>query len=254
MHSVEAIKQVLLQSGASWVLWLLGGLSFVSIAIIVERWLFYGARECDVPALATRLGAQLSERDFATAIRELTESKSVAAAIAAAGLLFADRGPAAADRAMQSAAALERGRLERWLAYLGTLGNNAPFIGLFGTVIGVIGAFEELGHAAPGRAAGSSVAAVAQVASQAVMASIAEALVATALGILVALPAVAAFNYFQRRIAALLLATEVLSNLVLAYLSDPAAVGCRSRAGESSAGAALAGSASASAIPSPTVG
>ena len=47
---------------------------------------------------------------------------------------------------MQSAAALERGRLERWLAYLGTVGNNAPFVGLFGTVIGVIGAFEELGH------------------------------------------------------------------------------------------------------------
>ena len=93
-------------------------------------------------------------------------------------------------------------RLERWLAYLGTLGNNAPFIGLFGTVIGVIGAFEELGHGAE-PAAGRQRRAVA---SHPVMASIAEALVATAVGILVALPAVAAFNYFQRRIASLLLA------------------------------------------------
>jgi biopolymer transport protein ExbB len=121
---------------------------------------------------------------------------------------------------MRSAVALERGRLERWLAYLGTLGNNAPFIGLFGTVIGVIRAFEELGHGAPGHGAASTSAAASQVASQAVMASIAEALVATAVGILVALPAVAAFNYFQRRIASLLSGTEVLSNLVLAYLSE----------------------------------
>ena len=57
---------------------------------------------------------------------------------------------------MQSAAALERGALERWLAYLGTVGNNAPFIGLFGTVIGIIGAFEELGHGARRRPPGGA--------------------------------------------------------------------------------------------------
>src|SRR5206468_1323803 len=112
----------------------------------------------------------------------------------------------------------ERLRLEKRLAYLGTLGNNAPFIGLFGTVIGVISAFEELGHGAPGH--GTGVSAAAQVASQAVMSSIAEALVATAVGIFVALPAVAAYNYLQRRVGALLSDTEVLSSLVLAYLVD----------------------------------
>ena len=114
---------------------------------------------------------------------------------------------------MQSAVALERRALERWLAYLGTLGNNAPFIGLFGTVLGIMGSFEELGRGA--RAAGAT-----QAASQVVMTSIAEALVATAVGILVALPAVVAFNYFQRRLASLLSGTEVLSNLVLAYLAQ----------------------------------
>jgi biopolymer transport protein ExbB len=211
LTTVDAVKQVLLQSGVSWVLWFLGALSLVSVAIIVERWLFYRAREGDPQALARSLATSLADRDFKAAIEELSGSKSVAAAIAAAGLQLADRGSAAADKAMQSAAALERGRLQRWLAYLGTLGNNAPFIGLFGTVIGVIGAFEALGQGGQTPA---------QAASQAVMAAIAEALVATAVGILVALPAVAAYNYFQRRIAALLSATEVLSNLVLAYLSD----------------------------------
>jgi len=218
MSTIDAVKQILLRSGASWVLWLLGALSLLSIAIIVERWLFYRARTCDLQATARQLGARLAAGEFALAIEELHTSRSVAAAIAAAGLALSERGPQAADKAMQSAAALERSRLERWLAYLGTLGNNAPFIGLFGTVIGIIGAFEELGHGAPGH--GASAAAAAQVASQAVMSSIAEALVATAVGILVALPAVAAYNYFQRRIASLLSGTEVLSNLVLAYLSD----------------------------------
>jgi biopolymer transport protein ExbB len=222
VNTVAAVKQLLLQSGASWLLWLLGALSLVSIAIIVERWLCYRARDCDPEALARRLGARLAAGDFEAALGELGQSRAVAAAIAAAGLQLADRGPAAADRAMQSATALERRRLERRLAYLGTLGNNAPFIGLFGTVIGIIAAFEELGRGSPSPTAGAAAAAqaVSQAVSQTVMASIAEALVATAVGILVALPAVAAFNYFQRRIAALLSSADVLLNLVLAYLSD----------------------------------
>jgi biopolymer transport protein ExbB len=214
VNTVEAVKQLLLHSGASWVLWLLGGLSLISVAIIVERWLFYRTRDCDPELLARKLGPRLAAGEFDLALGELDRSRSVAAAIAAAGLRLADRGPAAADKGMRSATALERARLERRLAYLGTLGNNAPFVGLFGTVIGVIAAFEELGRATP------SAAAAGQVASQTVMSSIAEALVATAVGILVALPAVAAFNYFQRRISALCSGSDVLSNLVLAYLED----------------------------------
>jgi biopolymer transport protein ExbB len=146
----------------------------------------------------------------------------VAATIARAGLRLARLGPAAADKAMQSAVALERGRLEARLAFLGTVGNNAPFVGLFGTVIGVIQAFEELGHGAPGHASGAS--AASQVASSAVMSSIAEALVATAVGIAVALPAVALYNYLQRRVTALLSGADVLTNLVLAYLSASGSV------------------------------
>ena len=158
----------------------------------------------------------LANDDFETARALARGSASVAARVADAGLRLADRGGDPADKAMQSAAALERGRLERWLAFLATVGNNAPFVGLFGTVVGVIHAFEELGHAAPGHGAPAA----GQVASQAVMASIAEALVATAVGILVALPAVAAYNYLQRRVVSLLSGTEVLTNLVLAYIAD----------------------------------
>lgn len=213
MDATEVVKHVLLRSGASWVLWFLAGLSVLCVALGLERWLFYRALGGNLRWLADRLDACLGRGDFAGAVAEMGRSKAVAAAIAAAGLRLADRGPAAAGEAMQSAAALERTRLERWLAVLGTVGNNAPFIGLFGTVIGVIHAFEQLGAKAP-----TATAAANQIASQGVMVAVAEALVATAVGIAVALPAVAAYNYFQRRVAELMASTETLSHLVLAYL------------------------------------
>jgi biopolymer transport protein ExbB len=218
VRTVDVVQQILLRSGTSWIIWLLGALSVISLAIVVERWLVLRSSDCEPERLAKSLRVHLARREFAAAAKELRGSKGVAAAVAAAGLDLAALGPGAAEKSMQSAVALERGHLERWLAYLGTVGNNAPFIGLFGTVIGVIGAFDELGR---GEAVHSAVAGAAvQAASQAVMSRIAEALVATAVGIFVALPAVAAFNYFQRRIASLLLATDVLANLVIAYISD----------------------------------
>lgn len=217
MNVIEGVKHLFLQADAAWILWLLGCLSVISVAIAVERWIFFRSVSAQVRDLAVQLDEWLAHDQIDTAIAQLRELKSVAAAIALAGLRLSHRGPQAAEKAMASATALERERLERWLSYLGTVGNNAPFVGLFGTVIGVIHAFEELGHGVAGHA--ESAAAAGQVASQAVMASIAEALVATAVGIFVALPAVAAYNYFQRRMQAFLGESEALSNLVLAYLA-----------------------------------
>ncbi|MFZ6177260.1 MotA/TolQ/ExbB proton channel family protein [Nannocystis pusilla] len=218
MTPIDALQQLFLRAGAGWVLWLLGLLSLVSVALTVERWLVLRARGGDLRGLAGRVAVLLQAGDRDGALALLAASPSVAAAIAAAGLRLADRGPKAAEYAMQSALALERGQLERGLIFLGTLGNNAPFVGLLGTVIGVIAAFEELGHAAPGHGGGTG--AASQVASNAVMSSIAEALVATAVGLLVALPAVAAYNAFQRKITSLCQGSEALTNLVLAYMSD----------------------------------
>src|SRR5579863_21859 len=215
MSAMESVKEVLLASGAGWVLWFLGALSMSSLALAMERWLYLRKRSGNLEALARMLDEELRAGDFPRARQLLEASPAVAARVADAGLRLADRGTEAAEKAMASAVALERGRLERGLAFLATVGNNAPFVGLFGTVVGVIHAFEELGHAAPAHAAAAG-----QVASQAVMASIAEALVATAVGILVALPAVASYNYLQRRVASLLSGTEVLTSIVLAYVAD----------------------------------
>jgi biopolymer transport protein ExbB/TolQ len=95
--------------------------------------------------------------------------------------------------------------MERNLAFLGTLGNNAPFLGLLGTVIGIVRAFRELAHSKG------------QV-SAALMAEIGEALVATAVGLLVALPAIVLFNVFQRLIRARLGRADALSGEVMAHL------------------------------------
>jgi biopolymer transport protein ExbB len=216
MSAMESVKEVLLASGAGWVLWFLGALSMSSLALATERWLYLRKRSGDLETLARTLDGELQSGDFARARKVLEASPAVAARVADAGLRLADRGTEAAEKAMASAAGGERGGRERGLAFLATIGNNAPFIGLFGTVVGVIHAFEELGHAAPGHGATSA----GQVASQAVMAGIAEALVATAVGIAVALPAVATYNYLQRRVTSMLSGTDVLSNLVLAYVAE----------------------------------
>jgi len=214
MHTVEVIKNLFIQFGAGWVLWLLFALSAGSVAVAVERWLFFRSKQDDVRALAAELDAHLASGSTGAALEALRALRSVAACVVRAGLRLAPRGPAAAEKGMQSALSAERKQLEARLAYLGTLGNNAPFIGLFGTVIGVILAFEQLGHAQGSAGTGAA----SQVASAAVMSAIAEALVATAVGIGVALPAVAAYNFFQRRLAMLLDDAETLSNLLLAYL------------------------------------
>ena len=83
MNAVDAVKQLLLQSGSAWVLWLLALLSFLSAAIIVERWLFYRSGGGDLRAMAERLDGRLAAGDFAAVIHDLRSSGSVAGAIAA---------------------------------------------------------------------------------------------------------------------------------------------------------------------------
>ncbi len=144
MHTslMELLKHALLDLRASWVMWILLALSAVDLIIIVERALFFRAIHDDLPALAAALDKLLRAGRVREALERMKESRSPEAAVVVAGLRHADGGPASAEKAMLGATALERLRLERGLAILGTVGNNAPFLGLLGTVIGVIEAFE----------------------------------------------------------------------------------------------------------------
>jgi len=214
MNLVEWLQGLMTSFGAQWVMWLMIVLSVISVAIMLERGWFYFSLRDDIPKLAADLRNLLRDADVDGALRSLKASPSAEAAVVVAGLLEADRGMKAADEAMQGAAALQRMKLERRLAYLGTLGNNAPFIGLFGTVIGVVQAFQQLGKQGMTTAASTSSAAPTQV-----MASISEALVATAVGLVVAIPAVAMYNLYQRISRSILANTDALSHVLLSYLA-----------------------------------
>ena len=143
-------------------------------------------------------------------------SPSAEAAVVMAGLVEAERGPEAAEEAMAGAAALQRMKLEKRLAYLGTLGNNAPFIGLLGTVIGIVQAFDELGKAAkvherhggaqPRRSPAGGHDQHRRGAGRHGNRSARRH------------PAVAAYNTFQRMTKSTLANTEVLSRILLAHL------------------------------------
>jgi biopolymer transport protein ExbB/TolQ len=215
MNLVEWLQRLMTNFGAEWVMWLLLGLSVISVAIMLERAWFYHSLKDDTEKLARELRERLRKSDMDGARRLLDASPSAEAAVVMTGLDEADRGAQSAQEAMSGARALQRVKLERRLAYLGTLGNNAPFVGLFGTVIGVVEAFEVLGRQDAVMAASE---AAQGMAPQEVMAAIAEALVATAVGLFVAIPAVAMYNIFQRRLKSILANTDALGSVLLAHL------------------------------------
>src|SRR5690606_7738024 len=224
MNLVEWLQRLMTNFGAEWVMWLMLGLSVISVAIMLERaWFFWSLRD-DVARLASELRSLLRNNDIDGARKRMEQSPSAEAAVVVAGLAEADRGARSAEEAMRGASALQRLKLERRLAFLGTLGNNAPFIGLFGTVIGVVMAFEALGDEQVAQGAADAAANLG--APQQVMAAIAEALVATAVGLAVAIPAVAMFNVFQRQARGILANTEVLSRVLIAHLvAEPVSAG-----------------------------
>jgi biopolymer transport protein ExbB len=191
--------------GAQWVLWLLIGLSVISVAIMIERALYFARRRIDLDALVRDVQEGLRSGDAEATTRRWRDAEAMAAIIALVGLAEAKRGPGAAAEAMVSRRSRERQLLERRLAFLGTLGNNAPFIGLFGTVLGIIRSFHDLAENA-------------QAGAQTVMSGISEALVATAVGLMVAIPAVLAFNYFMRRVRAMVANADSVAHVILAEL------------------------------------
>lgn len=198
--------------GAEWVMWLLALLSFVSVTLMIERSIYFLTRRVDVDALGEKLSAALRTGDLAQAQRLVEGSRAIECVVIAAGLSAVHRGLHGVAETMHSAKARERIKLEAYLPILATLGNNAPFIGLLGTVIGIINASSALAAAQAAKQAGAS----------AVMGSIFEALVATAVGLFVALPAVVAFNYFQRKARNSLLRTDVLAHLLISYMKPKA--------------------------------
>jgi biopolymer transport protein ExbB/TolQ len=192
---------------AEWVLWLLFGLSFVSICVMIERVWFYHSHRVDVVALRKKLDGLLGKGDFAGAARALERHDTLETNVVLFGLRQYGKGPEAVEELLAGAEAMELQRYQKRLGFLATLGNNAPFIGLFGTVLGIIKAFGDLGGDL-GMASGD------------LMDGIAEALVLTGVGLLVAIPSVVAYNAFSSRVKVRSANLKFLSHSLLAELKS----------------------------------
>ena len=209
-HGFNIVNELLNMTllGTEWKLWLLIVLSVVSVAIGFERlWYFTRQKGLEKDTIE-QIYRALKARDFKTVAEICSKHpQSLEACITLEGIEHRDNGLSSMQEAMHAFLLRKRKYLDRGLVVLSTLGNNAPFIGLLGTVLGIIKAFHDLGSNPAG---GATV----------VMAGISEALVATAVGLLVAIPAVIAFNYFQRQIKVLTTDALAMVNTLAAGVGE----------------------------------
>jgi biopolymer transport protein ExbB len=197
------------QLGAEWVLWLLIGLSVLSVGIMIDRALWFRKRETDTERLTRELRGAFERGEIERLEAKYKDDLAVPVRVAMRGLAERSRGAEAVAEAMQSERLRWRNAGDRHLIILGTLGNNVPFVGLFGTVLGVINAFENLRVKTPE-------------AEDKTLDLIAEALAATAFGLLVAIPAVIAFNFFTRKMKVMLGSADEAAHSVMALIHGQA--------------------------------
>lgn len=189
----------------SFTLVILMGCSLLSITFTIERWLYLRKAQGSGDPILSHVHKLIENGKMTEAQNYCNRHPSAAAQVIAYGLLHSGRPRHDLEELLASKRMEERLKLDRYLAVLGTMGNIAPFIGLFGTVIGIIKAFRDLALAGGG---GPSV----------VAKGIAEALVATAAGLLVAIPAAILYNYFMRKVKFISTDMEVASTRLLVML------------------------------------
>lgn len=193
--------------GAEWVMWLMIFLGLGMIMLAVERFLLFSKTKVDAPAIARELVELLNLNQASEAKARLTNGIAMEQRVLSDGLLQYHRGAVYVEQIMLSTLARERQRYNRYLSYFGTIGNNTPFIGLFGTVIGIILAFKKLGENPKGGL-------------EVIGPLISEALVATAVGLFVAIPAVVIFNWFKSEVKERVSNTDFLMRIVMAHLGQ----------------------------------
>ena len=205
--------------GSSWVLWVLIGLSALALTVAAERALRLrraSAGQARLRVLALRAwtniptNPKLAEEELSRLASRSKASRSPAASMVQALESAAGAGIASARRMVAATRAHERRVLERYIGVLGTVGANAPFIGLFGTVLEILRVFGLVGEGGMGSSAQSG----------AIMAGISEALVATGVGLLVAIPAVVAFNALTKWVDTILSEADEVTEVAFAMLES----------------------------------
>ncbi|MFH1724344.1 MAG: MotA/TolQ/ExbB proton channel family protein [Elusimicrobiota bacterium] len=179
--------------------------SIISVAFTIERWWFFHKARVDGNKLLLDVGKLLGAGKAEQAVANCRKNPAPISQVVHYGLIHRDRPRGQIEELLASKRLEERLKLEKYLVVLGTMGNTAPFIGLFGTVVGIIKAFRDLALAGSG---GPAV----------VAKGIAEALVATAGGLVVAIPAVIVYNYFMRKVKDQSVEMEIVSSRLMVML------------------------------------
>ncbi len=189
--------------GHELTLWLLIILSIFSVAFIFERFFTLARIKADSKKATLIIQEALQSNNLGE-IEDLSRNRDTFEGRALSyGLRHAkENGANGLEEIFNSYALTERPRFDKYLNFLATVGSNAPFIGLLGTVFGIMDAFREL--------------ATSQGDASAVMLGISKALVATGVGLLVAIPAVIAYNYFQRQVKSIMQSLESVRDVCIA--------------------------------------
>ncbi len=187
------------------VLWLLLVLSVFSLAIIIERFVVLSRISAQSKRVRERVKMALQSHsvdDFENIAKDVESFEGRGANYALRHLK--ETGSKGVEEVFNTYALNQKPDLEKYLGFLGTMASNAPYIGLFGTVLGIMTAFNDLSVST-------------EAGSQTVMAGISMALVATAAGLFVAIPAVFAFNFYNKRVKQIMISLESVKELCLAY-------------------------------------
>lgn len=187
------------------VLWLLLILSVVSIGMILER--YFALKKIAAESKRVRARVKLAlQSNSVQDVEDLAKDPETIEGRAASYAVkhMRESGSRGLEEVFNTFALTERPELEKYLGFLATVGSNAPYIGLFGTVLGIMKAFNDLATSP-------------EAGQQTVMAGISMALVATAAGLFVAIPAVAAYNYYSKQVRGILQSLDSVKELSLAY-------------------------------------
>ncbi|MEJ5261482.1 MAG: MotA/TolQ/ExbB proton channel family protein [Ignavibacterium sp.] len=198
--------EIFLKGG--FIMWLILATSVVGLAVVIDRFLVLRKARINVPAFMVRIRGFIKKKDISGAISYCMEEKSPVANIVRKGLKKYKYGHDRVKEAIENAGSQEISKLEKGLTILATVAGIAPLLGFLGTVTGMIQAFMTIqdlaGAANPSDLAGG----------------IWEALITTAFGLIVGIPALAFYNYFLSAVKRLVGEMETVANDVVDVIQE----------------------------------
>lgn len=187
------------------VLYLLITLTLMAVFLIISRYRVLDQASKNSKNLRQKIEQALIQSDYRFVEDLAQDQKSVEGRVCSVALQhFQKHGMQGLEEVFRTMAQVEKPKLEKSLGFLATVGSNAPYIGLFGTVLGIMKSFNDLAKAS-------------EAGQNTVMAGISAALVATAAGLLVAIPSVLAFNYFQKQVKGVMTSVDSVQELFMIY-------------------------------------